>query len=319
MSMARNVADELVRKIIATKAPIVVGLDPALDKIPLLFKVGKSNDFSGVAQTIFEFNRAIIDVVKARVPAVKPQMAFYEMYGSPGVRAFEETVRYAKQCGLIVIEDGKRNDIGNTAQAYAQGHLGEVPVLSGELIPSFDVDFLTVSPFLGPESLEPFFDVTAKMKKGVFVLVKTSNEGSGTIQDVLANNGNSVSEELAVLVNEHAKGYVGECGYSPIGAVVGATYPKDAAALRKLMPKSLILVPGYGTQGAGAADVVPNFHDDGLGAIVNASRSLNFAYQNEYGEDCTLEQFYLATEHAVVKMQREIYAALKASCRNILY
>lgn len=317
--MTLNIADRLTQKIVETKAPIVVGLDPVIEKIPSIFKDGGSDGFAGAGKALLSFSKTLIDIVKPLVPAVKPQIAFYEMYGSYGVKAFEDTVAYAKANGLVVIEDGKRNDIGNTALAYAEGHLGQVPLISGKKVPSFDVDFLTVSPFLGPESLQPFFRIAVEQNKGLFVLVKTSNEGSGAIQDVKTSMGHSISEELAHLVHMHAQKSVGKTGYSAIGAVVGATYPEEAKRLRKRMPNSILLVPGYGAQGAGAEQVVPNFNEDGLGAIVNASRSINYAYLGEYDAACTLGQFEAATESAVRLMQKEIYLALKSSCKRMAY
>ncbi|MGE5405406.1 MAG: orotidine-5'-phosphate decarboxylase, partial [Candidatus Saccharibacteria bacterium] len=267
-----NIIDRLNKRIIELKAPIVVGLDPDIEKIPSFYFSDKQDTFQGVCEAILNFNKDIIDIVKNYVPAVKPQIAFYEMFGHEGIRTFEQTVIYAKSQGLIVVEDGKRNDIGNTAQAYASGHLGSVKLIHCEVRSPFDVDFLTISPFLGPESLEPFIETAKRENKGLFILAKTSNKGSGLIQDIRNQKGRSVSEELALFIDEKAASYKGVGGYSPIGAVVGATYPQEAHYLRKLMPKSLFLVPGFGAQGGTAVDVVPCFNPDGLGAIINASR-----------------------------------------------
>lgn len=210
-----------------------------------------ANPLSAVAEVIYKFNCDIIDTVAELVPAVKPQMAFYEKYGSYGVTAFEKTVAYAKSEGLVVIKDAKRNDIGNTAKAYADGHLGIVETLDGSYTSAFDVDFLTVTPFLGSESLNPFVDVCKKNNKGTFVLVKTSNISSGEIQDVITKKGISISQRIAKYVAEQTEFFVGKYGYSSIGAVVGATYPEEAVTLRKIIPKSYFLVPGYGVQGGG--------------------------------------------------------------------
>lgn len=221
-----NAADRLISRIKEKKAPIVVGLDPVIERIPAVYFTGKEGSFAGAASAVFEFNRDIIDAVYETVPAVKPQIAFYEMYGHHGIKAFEDTVHYAKAKGLTVIEDGKRNDVGNTASAYAKGHLGQVP-LPGKMISSpFDVDFLTVSSFLGSESLEPFVKTCVEYGKGIFVLVKTSNSGNGLIQDALTEEGITVSNALAKLVAGYGQECIGACGYSPIGAVVGATYPQ---------------------------------------------------------------------------------------------
>lgn len=318
--MKNNIADKLIYQIQQKKAPIVVGLDPVLNRIPSVYTEGKPYDYEGASKAILEMNIDIIDAIAELVPAVKPQMAFYEMLGHNGIAAFEQTVQYAKQKGLIAIEDGKRNDIGNTARAYADGHLGQFPFGPKTLASPFDVDYLTVSPFLGPESLEPFVSVAKDNGKGLFILVKTSNPGSGMVQDVKREDGKLVSEALAVLVNSYAGEYCGETGYSPIGAVVGATYPAEALKLRNLMPKSILLVPGYGAQGGGAADVVPNFHDDGLGAIVNASRSILFAYESMgYNIHCSRQEYKNCVREAVQAMRKDIYDTLRASCSQMKY
>ncbi len=317
--MQSNIADQLIEKIKQKKAPIVVGLDPVIDKIPNIYKAGRSDDFAGTAAAIYEFNVDIIDAVKDIAPAVKPQMAFYEMYGADGILVLEKTIEYAKQQGLIVIEDGKRNDIGNTAAAYADGHLGQVKNINSLSRSPFDADFLTVSPFLGPESLQPFVETARNNNKGLFVLVKTSNPSSGFIQDLKGKNGQTVSQLLAEVVNQHAETFVGDSGYSPIGAVVGATYPEEAVSLRELMPKSLILVPGYGAQGGAAADIIPCFNNDGLGAIVNSSRGIIFAHLDHLSNDCSKEEYRKSVRAAAEKMQQEIYAVLKKSCEKMSY
>lgn len=314
-------SDRLIKRIIELKSPIVVGLDPVIGRIPSVFKAGVADTFEGAADCIVAFNRAIIDAVCDYVPAVKPQLAFYELYGFAGVRAFEMTAAYAKSKGLFVIADGKKNDIGNVASAYASAFLGEVPLLGGGPAPGpFGADFLTVSPFLGTESLTPFFETALNFDKGVFVLVRTSNAGSGTMQDaVTGEDNNSVSDYIAGVINEQSMRVKGEYGYSSIGAVVGATYPKAAAELRKRMPASLILVPGYGAQGASAAEILPNFNPDGLGAVVNASRSVIFAYESEFSTACSLAEFSASVEKAVQLMQREIYSALKSEYPKMIY
>lgn len=314
-----HIADLLTQRIVEKKAPIVVGLDPVIERIPDCFKRERPNTFAGCADTICAFNRAVIDAVAAHVPVVKPQMAFYEMYGAAGVRAFEDTARYTKEKGLVVIEDAKRNDIGNTAKAYASGHLGAVRILDGEEENPYQVDFLTVSPFLGFESLDPFVEAAIENNRGIFILVKTSNPGSGTVQNVKMTDGRTVSEAIADYIDEKAEKSCGASGYSAIGAVVGATYPQEAKSLRQRMLKSYFLVPGYGTQGGGAAESLPNFNPDGLGAVVSASRSVLFAYEKMHGYTCTEEQFLQSVEDAVLEMEREIYSELKRNCPDMRY
>ncbi len=313
--------DRLIENIIKVKNPSVVGLDPDLTKIPACYKRWcKNNTLSGIAQIFVSFGKDIIDTVAPYVPAIKPQMAFYEAYGSSGVRAFEETVAYAKTKGLIVIEDAKRNDIGNTAQAYADGHLGKVALLNDARSFAYDVDFLTVSPFLGSESFKPFADTCKKYHKGIFVLVKTSNVSAGEIQDVRHTNGLTVSQMLAYNIAEQSESYVGKYGYSSIGAVVGATYPADAGSLRKLMPCSYFLVPGFGAQGGSAEDVMPCFDEKGLGAIVNSSRGILYSHMTDAErENCTKEEYLQQVEKATVNMQKALYQTLCETKQNMLY
>ncbi len=317
-----NIVDKLIEKTIETKNPTVVGLDPDTSKIPACYKINNDNinPLSAVAEVIYKFNCDIIDTVAEFVPAVKPQMAFYEKYGSYGVVAFEKTVAYAKSKGLVVIEDAKRNDIGNTAKAYADGHLGVVETLDGSYTSTFDVDFLTVTPFLGSESLNPFIDVCKKNNKGIFVLVKTSNTSSGEIQDVITKDGISISQSIAKYVAKQSESFVGKYGYSSIGAVVGATYPEEAVVLRKIMPKSYFLVPGYGVQGGGVEDIVPCFNSDGLGAIINSSRGILYTHMSdEERSTCTKEEYLNSVRDAVVEMKKDIYYVLKMNYPQIAY
>lgn len=317
-----NIVDRLIENTIKTKNPSVIGLDPDIGKIPACYKGGvkNNNPFEAVAEVIYTFNQDVIDTVADLVPAVKPQMAFYEKYGSYGVAAFEKTVAYAKSKGLVVIEDAKRNDIGNTARAYADGHLGCVELLDGSHSPSIDADFLTVTPFLGSESLHSFIDVCLNNNKGIFVLVKTSNTSSGEIQDVVMPAGMTVSQSIAKYVSKQAEMYVGEHGYSSIGAVVGATYQEEAVSLRRLMPRSYFLVPGYGAQGGGARDILPCFHADGLGAIVNSSRGILYTHMSDKKRaECSREDYLLNVKAATMKMQEDIYSALKKEYRQMIY
>ncbi|MBE6765565.1 MAG: orotidine-5'-phosphate decarboxylase [Ruminococcaceae bacterium] len=316
-----NVVDKLIERTIKTKNPTVVGLDPDIGKIPACYKdCENGNTLLAAAEVIFEFNRDIIDIVCEFVPAVKLQMAFYEKYGSYGVAAFEKTVAYAKSKDLVVIEDAKRNDIGNTAKAYADGHLGKVETPGGLCVSSFDVDFLTVTPFLGSESLDPFADVCRENDKGIFVLVKTSNTSSGEIQDVITKDGLTISQSIAEYVAMKADGFSGKYGYSSIGAVVGATYPEEAVKLRKTMPKSYFLVPGYGAQGGGAKDVLPCFNPDGLGAVINSSRGILYSHMSdEERNSCSKEEYLNRVRNAIAKMQRDIYTVLKSSYPEMVY
>lgn len=242
---------------------------------------------AGVAQAFQVFGCGIIDAVAALVPAVKFQVAFYEMYGSEGVAALHETARYAKENGLIVVIDGKRNDIGSTAEAYARAYLGKVPV-GGSYEATWQADALTVNPYLGGDGVAPFIKVAAREGKGVFVLVRTSNATAGEFQDLIAE-GRPVYRHVAEHLARWATGHRGESGYSLVGAVVGATYPGQLAELRQAMPGVLFLVPGYGAQGGGASDVAAAFEDDGLGAVINNSRGLTFAYKRpafaRFGDD----------------------------------
>lgn len=317
-----NVVDQLIENTIRTKNPSVIGLDPDIGKMPACYKAhAKSNNpFEAVANAIYDMNRDVIDTVADLVPAVKPQMAFYEKYGSYGVAALEKTVAYARSKGLVVIEDAKRNDIGNTAAAYADGHLGCVELLDGSRAPAMDADFLTVTPFLGSESLHPFVEVCKRNGKGIFVLVKTSNTSSGEIQDVITSTGMTVSQSIAKYVSEQADTCTGAHGYSAIGAVVGATYPEEAVSLRGLMPRSYFLVPGYGAQGGGAKDILPCFREDGLGAIVNSSRGILYAHMtDEERAVCTRREYLLRVRMAARNMREDIYAALKKEYRQMIY
>ena len=316
-----HITDKLIENILATKNPSVIGLDPDLAKIPACYKTAvEGNSLESAAEVIYAFNRDIIDTVAPFVPAVKPQMAFYEQYGSHGVAVFEKTVAYARSKGLVVIEDGKRNDIGNTARAYANGHLGEVELPNGSRAPSFDVDFLTVTPFLGSESLRPCEEVCRRGCKGIFILVKTSNPGSGEIQDVVTEGGLTVSQRLARRVAEAGEDCVGDYGYSSIGAVVGATYPREAVELRKLMPKSFFLVPGFGAQGGGIGDVLPCFNPDGLGALVNSSRGALYAHMSDEERlNCTRSEYLSRVKAYVLQMKTSLYEELKRVCVAMRY
>lgn len=304
--------EKLIEKIKETQAPIVVGLDPMLDYIPrfLLEKAFAQHGetLEGAAQAVWEFNKGIIDAVWELIPAVKPQIAMYEQFGIPGLKAYKQTIDYCRQKGLIVIGDIKRGDIGSTSAAYAAGHLGRVQVGSHSYAP-FDEDFATVNPYLGSDGVKPFVDVCREYKKGLFILVKTSNPSSGEFQDRLID-GKPLYEWVGEKVNEWGQEHMGR-DYSYIGAVVGATYPEMGKALRKLMPRTFFLVPGYGAQGASAADLADFFGDDGLGAIVNSSRGIIAAYKKEPYASFGEEGYAQASKKAVEDMAADLRQAWK--------
>ncbi len=306
--------NKLAAKIRQTNAPICVGLDPMLSYIPdhILKKAyGEFGEtLEGAAQAVWQYNKAIIDAVFDLIPSVKPQIAMYEQFGIPGLEIFQKTVDYCHQKDLVVIGDVKRGDIGSTSSAYATGHLGKIQVGSSSYS-LFDEDFCTVNPYLGTDGVKPFLDVCSQEKKGIFVLVKTSNPSSGEFQDRLID-GKPLYEWVGEKVNEWSNSCMGD-SYSYVGAVVGATYPKQGEILRKIMPKSFILVPGYGAQGGKGADLVHFFNEDGLGAVVNSSRGIIAAYKQEKYAKFGPENFADASRAAVVDMIADIDGALKAA------
>ena len=303
--------NQLVANIKKTNAPIVVGLDPTLALIPkhVLEKNYKEYGANpeGVAKAIVEYNKTLVDAVADLIPAVKPQIAMYEQFGIPGLVAYKETCDYCKSKGLVVIGDIKRGDIGSTSTAYAIGHMGSVKI-GNTVCRGFDEDFVTVNPYLGSDGVKPFIDVCKEEKKGIFVLVKTSNPSSGEFQDQLVND-RKLFELVGEKVNEWAMDCMGD-DYSYVGAVVGATYPEEGKLMRKVMPKSFILVPGYGAQGGKGKDLVHFFNEDGLGAIVNSSRGIIGAYQQEKYAQFGEEGFADAALAAVKDMQQDIAEAL---------
>ncbi|MEE9323690.1 MAG: orotidine-5'-phosphate decarboxylase [Candidatus Aenigmarchaeota archaeon] len=306
-----NFADRLLEAIDRKRNPSVIGLDSDFAKLPNSlkqdFRERFGSNFGAVGKCILEFNRRIIDSIKDVVPAVKIQVAFYEQYGHQGMKAFEETVTYAKQRGLIVIGDVKRNDIGNTAKAYSSGHLGRVD-LFGDSVRSMDVDCITVNPYLGSDGILPFLEDVKRDEKGVFILVKTSNPSSGELQN-LASGKKRIYEIIAEYVDKWGSSLIGEKGYSSVGAVVGATYPKEAAVLRKIMPRSIFLVPGYGAQGGGAKDILTSFNSDGFGALIHSARGVIFAYEKTGKEN----EFDSLARQAALGMKDEVTLALKGS------
>ena len=306
--------NKLINKIQKTKAPIVVGLDPMLSYVPEHIQKKAFDEFGetleGAAEAIWRFNKEIVDKTYDLIPAVKPQIAMYEQFGIEGLKAYKKTVDYCKSKDLVVIGDIKRGDIGSTSAAYATGHLGKVQVGS-KTYAGFDEDFATVNPYLGSDGVKPFIDVCKEEKKGLFILVKTSNPSSGEFQDQLIN-GKPLYELVGEKVAQWGEDHMGD-GYSYIGAVVGATYPEQGEILRKVMPKSFILVPGYGAQGGKGKDLVHFFNEDGLGAIVNSSRGIIAAYKQEAYAKFGAENFGDASRAAVEAMIADIQGALNAA------
>ncbi len=306
--------NKLVAKIQKTHAPIVVGLDPMLTYIPEHIQKRAFDQFGetleGAAEAVWQYNKEIVDCVCDLIPAVKPQIAMYEQFGIPGLAAFKKTVDYCHEKDLVVIGDIKRGDIGSTSEAYAVGHLGKVQV-GGKSYYGFDEDFATVNPYLGSDGVKPFIKVCKEENKGIFILVKTSNPSSGEFQDRLIDGRplyEWVGEQVAAWGEEH----MGD-SYSYVGAVVGATYPEMGKVLRRVMPKSYILVPGYGAQGGKGKDLVHFFNEDGLGAIVNSSRGIIAAYKQEAYAKFGAEHFGEAARQAVIDMAADIDGALQAA------
>lgn len=304
--------NKLVAKIQKTEAPIVVGLDPMMKFVPAHIQKAAFDEYGetlkGAAEAIWQYNKQIVDAIYDLVPAVKPQIAMYEQFGIEGMIAFKKTVDYCKEKDLVVIGDIKRGDIGSTSEAYAVGHLGKVQVGSNSFY-GFDEDFATVNPYLGSDGVKPFMKVCGEEKKGIFVLVKTSNPSSGEFQDRLVD-GKPLYEIVGAQVDAWGSELMGD-NYSYVGAVVGATYPEMGKVLRDIMPKAYILVPGYGAQGGKGKDLVHFFNKDGLGAIVNSSRGIIAAYQQEQYKSFGDMNFADASRQAVIDMREDIKSALK--------
>lgn len=302
---------KLIQNIQKTNAPICVGLDPMLNYIPEHILKKSFQEFGetleGAADAIWNFNKEIIDNTYDLIPSVKPQIAMYEQFGIEGLKVYEKTVRYCQEKGLLVIGDAKRGDIGSTSAAYATAHLGKVKV-GNSVCSAFNTDFLTVNPYLGTDGVKPFVDVCKTEDKGIFVLVKTSNPSSGEFQDKLID-GRPLYERVAEKVVEWGADCM-DGGYSNVGAVVGATYPEMGAILRKLMPNTYFLVPGYGAQGGTAKDLKACFNEDGLGAVVNSSRGIIAAYRQEKYAKFGPEHFAEASRQAVIDMAADINSVL---------
>lgn len=297
--------DLLVEKIKEKSNPSVAGLDPKIDYVPQYIREKAYKEYGknlkGACEAIWEYNKGLIDALYDIVPAVKPQSAFYEMYGLHGEEILHRTISYAHEKGLYVILDAKRNDIGSTAEAYSKAYLGKCEV-DGELFDSCPVDCITVNPYLGTDGIQPFIEDCKRYDKAIFSLVKTSNPSSGEFQDKIMD-GKTLFETVANRVNEWNEDTIGKSGYGAVGAVVGATYPEQAKILRSVMPKSYFLVPGYGAQGGGAQGVKPCFNADGLGAIVNSSRGIMCAYKKG---DWKEEQFADAARQEAIRMKNDL-------------
>lgn len=311
--------NRLISKIRETKAPIVVGLDPMMRFVPEHIKKAAFAEWGetleGAAEAIWQYNKGIVDAIYDLVPAVKPQIAMYEQFGIPGLSVFKRTVDYCREKGLVVIGDVKRGDIGSTSEAYAVGHLGKAQVGS-KSCQGLDEDFVTVNPYLGSDGVKPFMKVCAEEKKGIFVLVKTSNPSSGELQDRLVKTEDGF-RPIYEIVGRQVAAWGADCmpeegDYSYVGAVVGATYPEQGQVLRKIMPKAFILVPGYGAQGGKGADLVHFFNEDGLGAIINSSRGIIAAYQQEQYARFGEQGYMDAAREAVLAMREDIASALQA-------
>jgi len=305
--MPKLFSTRLHEGVCAKRSALIVGLDPRLELVPEEIRLEAlrqhGNTLEAAAEAVLEFNKGIIDAVCDVVPAVKPQLAFYEQLGVPGIAAFKETVDYAKQQGLLVVADGKRNDIGSTAAGYADAYLGWTNLNAVEKTRAFAADALTVNAYLGSDGILPLVESAVNNETGVFVLVKTSNPSSSELQNLICS-GKTIYEIMGGLVHSWSQAHIDEQGYSPVGAVVGATFPAEAERLRGVMPHSIFLVPGFGAQGGGPRDVVPCFNNDGLGAIVNSSRDVIFAYKKRGGD------YKSAARAVALESSTAIYQAL---------
>lgn len=303
------IIDKLIEKIKATENPTVVGLDPRLSYVPKYIQEQCFEEFGktpkAVAEAFFLFNKELIDATFDLIPAVKPQVAMYEMLGADGIESYIRTIKYAKEKDIVIIGDVKRGDIASTAEAYSDGHIGRIDV-EGNKFEIYHEDFITLNPYLGWDSIEPYMANCKDYEKGMFVLVKTSNPNSGQLQD-LDVGGKTLYQHVGALTNEWGKDLMGKYGYSSVGAVVGATHPEQARKLREIMPNTFFLVPGYGAQGGTAEDLSVCFDKDGLGAIVNSSRGIIAAHQKkEYKEKYSEKEFALAARHAVLDMKADL-------------
>ena len=307
-----NAIDNLIEKIKETNNPTVMGLDPRYDMIPEIVRNKYSNDLEGISKAILEYNKELIDNTYDIIRAIKPQLAFYEMFGIEGMKVFKETCKYAKEKGMIVIADAKRGDIGSTAKGYSNAYLGQTPIGEEDISVFDNIDFLTVNPYLGVDSITPFVEDCIKYDKGIFVLVKTSNPSSGELQDLKLENGKTVYEHVASLVEKWGETLRGKYGYSSIAAVVGATYPEQLKEIREKAPHTYFLIPGYGAQGGKAEDIALGFDKEGLGGIVNASRSLMCAYKSDkWKEKYSEAEYGKATRAEALEMKEVLNNSIK--------
>lgn len=308
--------DLLIDKIRETDNPTVVGLDPKLDYVPDYIKNESFAQFGknleGAADAILKFNKGLIDALCDIVPAVKPQCAYYEMYGWAGVRALSETISYAKSKNMYVIVDGKRNDIGNTMKAYAAAYLGETKLDDENFETAFGADALTVNGYLGTDCIDPLINICNKLDKGIFVLAKTSNPSSGELQDKFID-GVAVYELMGKMCEDWGKQITGRYGYSGVGAVVGATYPHQLSSLRNSLSHTFFLVPGYGAQGGSGQDVAGAFDSEGLGAIVNSSRGIMLSYRNSGYDE---KDYAVASRNEAIRMRDELRTCIKEKANN---
>ncbi len=307
----KNAIDILIDKIKETNNPTVIGVDTRYDMVPACVRNKYSTDINGMCSSMLEYSKALIDATYDIVPAVKLQSAYFEMYGIEGIKLYKEMIDYCKSKGMVVMADVKRGDIGSTSAGYSKAYLGKNMIDEKEE-PVFDVDFATVNPYMGSDCVNPFVEDCKKYDKGIFVLVKTSNKSSGEIQDVKAEDGEEIYKKVAKLVNTWGEELVGEYGYSSVSAVVGATYPKQLKELREIMPNAYFLIPGYGAQGGKAEDIALGFDKNGLGGIVNATRSLMCAYKSDLWKDKFKEEEYAkATRAEAIRMRDELNQAIK--------
>lgn len=306
-----NAIDRLINKIKEMNNPTVIGLDPRYDMIPECVRNKYGTDIKGVCDAAWEYLKALIDATYDIIPAVKPQSAFYEVFGPEGIELLRKTCSYAKEKGMIVILDAKRGDIGSTSAGYSNAYLGKTKINDKE-ISLFDADFLTVNPYLGIDGIKPFVEDSKKYGKGIFILVKTSNPSSAELQDLKLESGETVYEKVAGLVKTWGEELIGENGYSSVGAVVGATHRAQLEELRALMPNTFFLIPGYGAQGGKAEDIALGFDENGIGGIVNASRSLMCAFKSDrWKEQYTEDEYAQATRAEAIRMRDELNSFIK--------
>ena len=306
----QNQIDRLIEKIKETNNPTVIGVDTRYDMVPDCVKNKYSKDIKGMCSAMLEYSKALIDSTYDIIPAVKLQSAYFEMYGVEGIKLYKEMIDYCKEKDMVVMADVKRGDIGSTSAGYSKAYLGKNTINEKEE-GIFDVDFATVNPYMGSDCVNPFVEDCKKYDKGIFILVKTSNKSSGELQDLKTEDGEEIYKKVAKLVNTWGKDLIGQYGYSSVSAVVGATYPKQLQELRELMPHSYFLIPGYGAQGGKAEDIALGFDENGLGGIVNATRSLMCAYKSDLWKDKFKEEDYAkATRAEAIRMRDELNNAI---------